>query len=95
MRLIAIHHAHHPHAAPRALDLPLTVLRGAGLRVADIDRLGAFARSEILRFVGIEPDAVAVRATVDFEAVEADGLHVGATLGTIHRLSGSGSAVLS
>jgi len=88
VRLFQIYHANHPAAAARTVDEVYFVELATDLRVADVNRLGAFQLPQLLLLELIEEEALAARAAVHFDTGEIDCDHRRDAFWTVHKLGG-------
>ncbi len=75
VRLTDVNHADHRRGAFRAIDILDLIELFADYRIADVNCLGVLEFFQVLSFEHVEPDALAVRAAVDFDSPEFHGLH--------------------
>ena len=85
VRLLRIHQPVHVAAAARAAVLVDRVPLLSLPWVADIDRRCRFPVAQDFQFSRVEPEALAVRATINLGAVDLDLVHVGPALRAAHR----------
>jgi hypothetical protein len=84
MKLVLINHRYHLYITLGAVDLPHVIVFLADVFIPDIDTVGSLYPRKILLFQDVEPDALAIGATVHLDLLVGDGFKTGIAFGALH-----------